>query len=275
MNYFEYCFTVTPLQPAVDILMAELDKAGFEGFMEIEDGLKAYIQKKDWKNNILSEVPSLKNPGFHIEYDYREVVAENWNTEWEKNFDSVVIEEMCTIRAPFHPEADTRFDIVINPKMSFGTGHHETTRMMVRFLLKEEVKDKRVLDMGSGTGVLAILAEKKGAAYVEAVDIDPWCCLNALENVKHNHCEKIEVTQGDIWKIRDKKYDVIFANINKNVLLRDMTAYTSSLNNKGTLIMSGFYKEDLFSIGNKCEALSLKLMEKKEINGWIAVKYIS
>ena len=275
MQYIEYHFSIAPLQPAAEILIAELDMAGFESFVETPDGIKAYIPEKDWRNNILDAVRTLKDPGFKIEYSRKEIAPVNWNAEWEKNFEPVEIDGMCTVRAPFHPEAGTRFDIVINPKMSFGTGHHETTRMMIRFLLKTEIKNKRTLDMGCGTGVLAILAEKKGAAHIDAVDHDSWCYLNTLENVAQNHCKNISVYEGDVSIITGGKYDLIMANINRNVLLKDMEVYAGCLSPAGILLLSGFYKEDMHVISNKCREFSLKYVENMEMNHWIAVKYVN
>ena len=275
MQYLEYYFIICPSQPAGEILAAELSTIGFESFLETTDGIKAYIQKKDWKQNILDSVQILKNPGFKIKYTYEEIAQLNWNAEWEKNFEPVEVDGICTVRAPFHPQPDTRFDIVISPKMSFGTGHHETTMMMIRFLLKEEVTDKRVLDMGCGTGVLAILAEKKGAAHIDAVDTDNWCYLNTLENAAQNHCKKISVYEGDASLISSKKYDVIIANINRNVLLEDIPVYATCLKDKGILLLSGFYEEDMIFIKNKCREFSLKYIENIETNNWIAVKYVN
>ncbi|MEM9686117.1 MAG: 50S ribosomal protein L11 methyltransferase [Bacteroidota bacterium] len=270
--WLEYHFKIVPLQPANEILIAELDLAGFESFVETSDGIKAYIQKDNWRKDILDTVQVLKNTDFNITCTCKEIPQRNWNTEWEKNFNPVTVDGICTVRAPFHSKPNTRFDILISPKMSFGTGHHETTEMMLRFLLKSNIKDKHVLDMGCGTGVLSILAAQKGAIHVDAIDVDPWCYQNTRENTAQNHCKNIAVYEGDVSLIKGKKYDIILANINKNVLLADIPVYAACLNNNGILLLSGFYREDMAVIQNKCLKLSLKYIENIEKNEWVAVK---
>ena len=182
-TYIEYTFRVTPLQPASDILIAELGEAGFESFVENEQGILAYVQQSDWRADILSNVQILQNPLFEITYDHKEIAQENWNATWEENFDLIVVNDKCVVRAPFHQKQEVDYDIVIMPKMSFGTGHHETTHMMLQHILNHDFEGKKVLDMGSGTGVLAILAAMRGASKVDAIDIDHWCYLNAKENI--------------------------------------------------------------------------------------------
>lgn len=270
--WLAYHFKIVPLQPANEILIAELDLAGFESFVETSDGIKAYIRKSSWRKDILDPIQILKNTNFNISFSRKEIVQKNWNTEWEKNFNPVTIDSMCTIRAPFHPKSNTPFDILISPKMSFGTGHHETTEMMLRFLLKAHIKDKRVLDMGCGTGILSILAEKKGAIHIDAIDIDPWCYQNTMENTAQNHCKNITVYEGDVSLIKAKKYDIILANINKNILLSDIPVYAACLNHNGILLLSGFYKKDMAVIQNKGIKFSLKYIENIEKNAWVAVK---
>jgi ribosomal protein L11 methyltransferase len=273
--YLAYHFTIIPLQPATEILVAELSALGFESFLENEDGITAYIQKKEWYPGMLATIPILKHADVDITYNYEELPPINWNAEWEKNFNPIEIDGICTIRASFHPKPNTYYDIVITPKMSFGTGHHETTRMMIQFLLKEEVKNKRLLDMGCGTGVLAILAEKRGAKYIDAVDIDPWCYLNTLENTAQNHSNAIFAYQGGVSLIKGKKYDVIVANINRNILIQDIPKYAACLAENGVLLLSGFYKEDLIAITKTCKENLLKFSENKELNTWIAAKYVN
>ncbi|NNK75033.1 MAG: 50S ribosomal protein L11 methyltransferase, partial [Maribacter sp.] len=181
--YLEYTFTVTPLQPGADILIAELGEAGFESFVEHATGIQAYIQKKDSFSGLLDDVEVLRNTHFTIEYVHKKIAEENWNATWEQNFNPIKVDDQCEVRAPFHEKSNVAYDIVIEPKMSFGTGHHETTHMMLQFILDTDFEGKSVLDMGSGTGVLAILAEMKGAKSVDAIDIDNWCYMNAKENV--------------------------------------------------------------------------------------------
>ena len=193
--YIAYYFKVKPIQPATEILIAELGFAGFESFVETETGVTAYIQKKDWFESILEDIQILNSSEFEFEFTFEEVAQTNWNEEWEKNFNPIIVENLCTVRAPFHKKFDTAYDIVIEPKMSFGTGHHETTHMMIQHILQNDFSNKSVLDMGCGTGVLAILAEMKGAKSIDAIDIDNWCYINSLENVERNIAIKFQSTR--------------------------------------------------------------------------------
>ncbi|VAW10126.1 Ribosomal protein L11 methyltransferase [hydrothermal vent metagenome] len=273
--YIEYDFKVEPIQYAVDILIAELGEVGFESFKENDEGVLAYIQKKDWEDGILNNIQILKNENFEISYHLKEIPQENWNTTWEQNFNPINVSDQCVVRAPFHEKQKTTFDIVIEPKMSFGTGHHETTHMMLQYILEHDFERKSVLDMGSGTGVLAILAAMKGAALIDAIDIDNWCYLNAKENIERNNCGHINVLEGDASMLVDRgKYDVIIANINRNILLADIPTYAKCLYENGVLFMSGFYKEDIPLISSKCNGAALKFEKNIEKNNWVAVKYV-
>ncbi len=272
--YIEYTFTISPLQPAADILIAELGEAGFESFVEESDGVLAYIQKIDWSDNILKEVEILKHANFQISYQIKEIEQENWNATWESNFKPIQVGESCHVRAPFHEKSEVPYDIIIEPKMSFGTGHHETTHMMLQHILVHDFEGKSVLDMGCGTAVLAILTAMKGAKSIDAIDIDNWCYQNSLENVERNHCEYISVYEGDASLLIDRKYDVIIANINRNILLADIPIYAKSLNENGTLFLSGFYTEDIEIISEKCLEVALKFEKNLEKNNWVAVKYV-
>ena len=243
--YKGYYFKVEPLQPATEILIAELGYAGFESFVETEEGVTAYIQKDEWNENILEDIQILNSDEFEISYTHEDIEQTNWNAEWEKNFNSIVVDNVCAVRAPFHEKFDTEYDIIIEPKMSFGTGHHETTHMMIQHILQNNFKDKSVLDMGCGTAVLAILAEVKGAQPIDAIDIDNWCYLNSLENVERNNCNHISVYEGDASLLKDKHYDIIIANINRNILLQDIATYAKCLNANGSLFLSGFYEDDI------------------------------
>ncbi|WP_027064641.1 50S ribosomal protein L11 methyltransferase [Maribacter sp. Hel_I_7] len=273
--YIEYRFTVKPKEPASDLLIAELGDVGFESFVEEEDDVLAYIQKTDWSENILENVQILDNPRYSFTHDYKEIEQENWNATWEQNFQPIMVDDICMIRAPFHEAINVDYDIVIEPKMSFGTGHHETTHMMLQHILQLDVKDKTVLDMGSGTGVLAILAGMRGATTIDAIDIDNWCYLNAKENVERNNMDFISVYEGDAALLKGKKYDLIIANINRNILLADMPKYVQSLNSGGVLLLSGFYTEDLDMITQKCVDLELKFEKNLERNNWVAAKYVN
>lgn len=274
--YIEYDFKINPRQPASDILMAELGEVRFESFVENEEGVLAYIQKQDWSSDILDEIQILNNPRFEIEikHDFKEIEQENWNTTWESNFNQIQIGDQCVVRAPFHEKPTVDFDIVIEPKMSFGTGHHETTFMMLQFILETDFQGKSVLDIGSGTGVLAILTAMKGAGPVDAIDIDNWCYLNAKENVERNNCKDITVYEGDSSLLKGRSYDIILANINRNILLEDIPVYAKSLNKHGTLFLSGFYTEDIPMITKKCKDEGLKFEKNHKNNKWVAVKYV-
>lgn len=274
MNYIEYDFTVTPIELGVEILVAELAEVGFESFVDTPTGVKAYIPKNLWREDILEDVSLLENEEFTISYQVTEIEQVNWNEEWEKNFSPIVVEDICTVRANFHPEPSTPYDIVITPKMSFGTGHHETTYMMLQFLLKEELKGKKVLDMGCGTSVLAIMAAKRGATQILAIDVDEWCVENSIENVQRNGCEHIKVQLGDATSLAEEKdFDLIIANINRNILLADLPLYVPALKAGGTLLLSGFYKEDMSLIVAKAEEYGLQYVENLERNQWVAVKF--
>ena len=271
--YIEYNFTFSPKEPISEILIAELGNVGFESFVETENGVTAYIQKTDWNAEILADVFVLNSDEFSIEYNLNEVPQTNWNAEWEKNFEPIQVDDLVSIRAPFHENPNLKYDIVIEPKMSFGTGHHETTHMMVQHLLQLDLENKKVLDMGCGTGILAIFAEMKGAKPLDAIDIDNWCYENSVENVARNNCENISVYEGDATLLVDKKYDVIIANINRNILLMDMKVYTNCLQEGGILLLSGFYKQDIPVIDAEVIKYGLKLEKFIQRNNWVALKY--
>ena len=271
--YIEYNFTFSPKEPISEILIAELGNVGFESFVETENGVTAYIQKTDWNAEILADVFVLNSDEFSIEYNQNEVPQTNWNAEWEKNFEPIQVDDLVSIRAPFHENPNLKYDIVIEPKMSFGTGHHETTHMMVQHLLQLDLENKKVLDMGCGTGILAIFAEMKGAKPLDAIDIDNWCYENSVENVTRNNCENISVYEGDATLLVDKKYDVIIANINRNILLMDMKVYTNCLQEGGILLLSGFYKQDIPVIDAEVIKYGLKLEKFIQRNNWVALKY--
>ncbi|MEM9678921.1 MAG: 50S ribosomal protein L11 methyltransferase [Bacteroidota bacterium] len=274
-HYIGVTFKVEPLQPATEILIAELGYVGFESFVENAEGVIAYIQKQDWKDDILDDIQILSAELFHISYTKEDIAPTNWNAEWEKNFHPIVVDDKCTVRAPFHDVPNTEYDIIIEPKMSFGTGHHQTTHMMIQHILKNDFEGKSVLDMGCGTGVLAILAEKRGATQLDAIDIEHWCYLNSLENIERNQCQNINVFEGDASLLAGKSYDVIIANINRNILLQDMDIYSKCLNTNGLLFLSGFYNEDIEMIEAACKRNMLKLDEIIERERWVALKFIN
>ena len=273
MNYIEYDFTVSPTEMGAEILMAELAEVGFDSFEDTPTGIKAYIPKDSWNEHILQDIYLLSNPEFTISYQITEIEQVNWNEEWEKNFSPIVVEDLCTVRANFHPVPNTRYDIVITPKMSFGTGHHETTYMMLQQLLPLSLEGAKVLDMGCGTGILAIMAALRGAHDITAIDIDPWCVENATENVQQNNCSFITIKEGDVSLIIGEQYNLILANINRNILLSDIPAYTQALLPQGLLLVSGFYEEDLPAIKEKCQEVGLTYLSHIERNRWVSAKF--
>jgi ribosomal protein L11 methyltransferase len=273
--YLGYHFTVEPKELGSEILIALLGEKPFESFIETEHGFSAFIQKEFWKKNILDDIDFLHNIEFSISYTIEEIDQVNWNEEWEKNFEPIDVNGQCHVRAPFHPKKDVQFDIVIEPKMSFGTGHHETTHMMIQHLLETDVTNLKTLDMGCGTAILAILAEMKGAKPIDAIDIDNWCFLNSIENAERNNCNQISVYEGDASLLKNKKYDLIIANINRNILLNDMQQYTDCLNKNGVLLLSGFYTEDISFIDASCVEKGLTFVKKFERNNWTSLKYVN
>ena len=279
MNYISYNFVIKSdsltIQSASEILIAELGAEGFESFTENENGITAYIQKNDWNDNILDEIQLLQSKEFDITYKIKEIEQVNWNSEWEKNFEAIQVDELVSIRAPFHEDPNLKYDIIIEPKMSFGTGHHETTHLMIQHLIGLDLEDKTVLDMGCGTGILAIFTEMKGAKRIDAIDIDSWCYENSLENVERNNCKNITVFEGDASLLKNKNYDVIIANINRNILLQDIGTYAKCLNQHGVLLLSGFYTEDILVIEREAIKYNLNLNKKLERNNWVGLKFVT
>jgi ribosomal protein L11 methyltransferase len=274
LNYIGYAFSVSPKEPATEILIAQLASIGFESFVENENGVSAYIKERDWNATLLEGIQILNSDEFKITYKQDVIEQTNWNSEWEKNFKPIQVDGLVSIRAPFHANPNLEFDIVIEPKMSFGTGHHETTHMMIQHLINLDLTNKKVLDMGCGTGILAIFAEMKGAKNIEAIDIDNWCYQNSLENIARNNCNRIAVFEGGASLLLNKKYDLIIANINRNILLHDMSTYIDCLNPNGMLLLSGFYQEDIPIIDAEVSKYDLKIDKIIERNNWVALKYL-
>jgi ribosomal protein L11 methyltransferase len=272
MTYIEYKFNIHPLQPGRDILLAELGELPFESFEDYDKGLLAYIDESKDRNNLLDDIRILKSSEFEISFVKSSIDQVNWNEEWEKNFHPIHIDSRCTIRAPFHPKTNADIDIIIEPKMSFGTGHHATTYQISELLLDEDLRGKHVLDMGCGTGVLGILADKLGAKSVDYIDIDTWCVKNTEENLERNSC-KGQVIRGGAEKI-DSKYDLILANINRNILLEDMSTYAQHLKAEGSIYFSGFYKEDTHKIQAEAKLNGLTLVKHQLKDNWVAAKFI-
>ena len=272
--YIGYHFTIEPIELGSEILIAELGEKAFESFIETETGISAYVQKELWSENILEDIQILDNSEFNISYTFEEIEQVNWNEEWEKNFEAIEVDGKCHVRAPFHEKTNAEYDIVIEPKMSFGTGHHETTHMMIQHILETDFTNKKTLDMGCGTAILAILAEMKGAQPIDAIDIDNWCYLNSIENAERNNCKHISVYEGDASLLSGKKYNIIIANINRNILLNDMQQYVDCLNANGILFLSGFYTEDIPFISESCTSKGLTYVKQFERNNWVALKFV-
>lgn len=272
-DYLELNFTIKPKRPAEEILIFQLAEIGFESFVDTEEGLLAYIPAESFKESSLNALPILKDEYVSIKWTLTNIPAQNWNAEWESSFEPIVIGNECCIRAPFHKEQPVKHDIIIEPKMSFGTGHHATTSLMIKKLLELDVANKPVLDMGCGTGVLAILAAKLGASPVIAIDIDEWSYINTKENIVINNADVI-VYKGSAELLEGKIFHTILANINRNVLLADIKAYTSSLESNGNLVMSGFFETDIPAIISEAEKNGLKLEDKQTENTWALLHFI-
>ncbi|MBK42847.1 MAG: 50S ribosomal protein L11 methyltransferase [Flavobacteriaceae bacterium] len=270
--YIVFKFVIAPLYPGNEILVAQLSNLGFEGFIEKSDGIEAYIMDKYYKESLLEEVQILRNTKFSIQFSFKKVEPINWNSKWESSYDPVIVNNKCIVKAPFHQTFGYDYEIIIHPKMSFGTGHHETTNMMIQLILNTQLLNKSVLDVGCGTAILSILAEKRGAQSIHAVDIDEWSYENSLENIKLNKCKKINVFKGDIFLVKHKKFDVIMANINRNILLEQIPQYVSCLNDDGFLFLSGFFEDDISKFKLKIASLNLTLCSKISKNGWVAIK---
>lgn len=274
VTYLGYHFKVQPKDPGAEILVAELAEKPFESFVDTEDGVIAYIRSQDWAENVLEGIQILGSSEFEISHTVEEIEQVNWNQEWEKHFEPIDVDGKCHVRAPFHESRGAEFEIVIEPKMSFGTGHHETTHMVIQHLLETDVTGLKTLDMGCGTAILAILAEMKGAAPIDAIDIDNWCYLNSIENAGRNDCRHISVFEGDATLLIGKRYDLVIANINRNILLADMAAYRDTMQPGGILMLSGFYTEDIPAIDARCSTLGYRLVKTHQKNNWVALKYV-
>ena len=247
MNYLEFNFEIIPFKPWSEIVAAYLSDIDFDGFYYENEVLKAFVPEGSFRLNEFEEIIArIKDSGVSISYTRNDIPQQNWNEVWESNFDPVPVTDELLIVAPFHEKnRDFKWNIVIQPKMSFGTGHHQTTHLMCEAILKVDFKDCHVLDMGTGTGVLAILAEKKGAKQITAIDIEEWSVESCVENSKLNECQHIVSLCGGAELIDGKKFDIIFANINKNILNAQMNAYYKALNRNGFLYLSGFFESDV------------------------------
>ena len=270
--YLTASFNVRPIS-GVEILIAELSYLGFEMFEENESGLIAYIKDSDFSENIFDKVRILSSKEFKIDYKISKVQNRNWNEKWEKNFDPVEIGQNCTIRAPFHNPSKKEYDIIIKPEMSFGTGHHETTQLMIEYLLEQNLEDKSICDIGCGTGILSIISEKRGAKLVDAIDININSYHNTLENIKRNNCCKIKTTHSSSDTLIGNLYDMILSNITLNNLKCNFKNFKKISNNKTTLILSGFYENDLENVNEVLNNYGFIFSDYKSRNNWVAARY--
>jgi len=267
--YIEVAVKVQPIEPFRDIFIAQLGALGFESFSETAEGFEAYVIKEEFDDTAVKE--ALLWDGVQTSYEVQEIEQVNWNAEWENNFDPIEVDGKVYIRAPFHEEKHGfEYPMLIEPKMSFGTGHHQTTHMMIQWLLETDTTGDEVLDMGCGTGILGILAGMRGAAKVHGIDIDSWCIENTLENAQRNQCTMTAV-QGGADAIAGT-FDTICANINLNVLLADMEAYVRALKDGGTIFFSGFYQENIPALRAAAEAAGLTYVGVKEREQWRSIK---
>jgi len=277
MNYFELKLSITPnTEVNRDVISALLADAGFESFVESDNGLNAYIIEKLFSEDVFFEIiDNLPVSDVAVEYEVELIKSRNWNEEWEKNFfQPIVIQDKVIIHSSFHKDIPALpYDIVIDPKMSFGTGHHSTTSLMASYILEQNLERKSFLDMGCGTAILAILAHKRGAKPIMAIDNDEWAYENSLENIRINGASEISVRLGDASLLGQEHYDYIFANINRNILFNDIPVYAACMQPNASLFMSGFYKEDLAVISEACLKQSLELIGYKEDNRWVAARF--
>ena len=281
MKYIEVTITLSTVDPYRDLLVDALGNEGpYDSFVELPDGLKAYVPADQFDEEWLkSRIDNLHQFSmFNAQFSIQEMPDKNWNEEWEKQHQAVLVEadngKKIWVRAPFHEHrTDVDFEIEIEPKMSFGTAHHATTYMMLSYLAELPIKGLRVLDMGCGTAVLGILAMIRGAMYVEGIDIDEWAYNNAMENVQRNSVEMtIRIGDASLLVDRQDKFDLIIANINRNILLNDMATYVSVLNTGGTLLLSGFYESDIPALQQHAEKLGLHLSQTKTRQSWAALR---
>lgn len=260
--------------PAADILISELSDQGFESFVDTEDGFLAYISQSSWSDDLIKPLKEYVQPDVEIVWTQQQILHQNWNAVWESTFQPVRIGQICSIRAAFHPVPESGIvDLVIQPQMSFGTGHHPTTHLMVEYLMGLDLKNKVVMDMGCGTGILAILASIRGAKRVDAVDNDEDAVKNALENVQHNPMAHVNVYKGDHRWLKGKVYDLLIANINRNVLLDGLPAYVSSIKTGGSMVLSGFFETDIPLLRTRADELGLKAGSIRVQSEWALLEF--
>ena len=275
MNYYACSFTNPENENLKDMFMELLGEIGFDSFMDTDEGFEAYCQEPLLNEEELNDIMQMEQFA-NVKLIKKELIPDqDWNATWEASYEPVIINEFCRIRAPFHNvEGSYKYDLIIEPKMSFGTAHHETTSQIIELMLKSDFSGLNLLDMGSGTGVLAILAKKLGSATTVAIDNDEWAYRNALDNIRLNNENDIIVELGDANSLNDRQFDIILANINRNILLRDMKEYVKSLVDGGKIFFSGFYEEDLVLITKEAERLGLKYVNHVTKNNWTAAVFV-
>jgi ribosomal protein L11 methyltransferase len=274
MNYIELAINVEPKEQGSDVLIAQLAELGFESFVETEKGFNAYIQESEFNVAQLNLALSFYTDFFKFNYSSTVIPQQNWNKEWETNFQPIDVDGKCYIRAPFHKALEGfMYDVVVEPKMSFGTGHHATTQLMIQKLMKLDIKGKSLLDMGCGTGVLAIVASMMEANPITAIDIDDWSYENTIENCTKNNINNILVHKGNAQILAGKRFHSILANINKNVLLKDLPSYTEVLENSGNLVISGFFETDIDELSAKAVQLGLVLIDRVTQEQWAMLHF--
>jgi ribosomal protein L11 methyltransferase len=256
-----------------DLLIAELAEIGFDTFMETENGVEAFVEEEKYDKPALQLIKEKYAALAPVVFSFDKIQKQNWNEEWEKNYEPINVEDQCLIRAEFHkPHRQYPYEIIITPKMSFGTGHHQTTYLMVKSQLSIDHKNKRVMDAGCGTAILSVMASKLGAAEVEAFDIDEWSVINGNENIEINKCEHIHLQQGKITEVKiNGKFDIILANINKNVLLDEISIYSDFMNEQGLLLLSGFYTHDIPDLLKESSKYNLKEVKRDERETWASL----
>lgn len=271
MEYLE--FKISCSEPFREILIAELSEVGFDSFMETDEGIDAYIQEDLIDREAYQEIIDRYREAGSIVVTEGKMPKVNWNEEWEKNYDPIFVADQVYVRASFHkPRPEFKYEIHINPKMSFGTGHHATTFLMLSHQLSVVHSAKRVLDIGAGTGILAIMAHKLGATAIDAFDIDEWCVENGNENFDLNQMPHVRMGKGTVREVKPQgEFDIVLANINKNVLLEEMEIYEGLIIKGGKLLLSGFYQHDVTDVQNKAASFGLSLLNQKTKDNWAAL----
>lgn len=273
MDTVELTVKLSPKDPWSDILISELSERGFDSFVNTEDGIIAYCEASVNVDDVIAKTILNKGTDVEVQFSQKVIPYQNWNAKWEADFHPVYVDDYATIIAPFHENVETKGMVVtIQPQMSFGTGHHQTTWMMTKALFELEQMPKHVLDMGTGTGVLAVVAENLGAQEIFAIDIEDWSAINAQENADRNKCKTITCVCGDIDKVVGKNFGLIIANINKNILKAHMETYSNALDNDGTLLLSGFFSSDVDEMVEFTKEFSLEKTKVFSKDEWACIQ---